>query len=290
MKNNKSTRKITLEIVALGKTFSIPFSSIENIDQFTVQFKDYNDLAKVLFGKKDIRIFDIRINYIYKQPGNNGKIEQRFLPIKFNGDNFDEIDLKNTLYNFMLRNPREIIREKWGLIYGINSGRAKSGRVGEITQSELSLAIDRIWNKGYKTKRDIYFNLKQNGIKVKINPKELYSNNHKKNNNSIKNFKSDDSYVTYLQSYSKQGNDEYDLAIEQLSMFNIEELTKMNYGDANLFDGATIQTNEETYDLDNITDNIISLSPSQRSALIEEIYLIRNEALNKNAVKKRCKK
>lgn len=269
-----SVRKIVLEIIIPGRIIEIPFVSIEKLDNFTSLFINSKEIAKLLFQDENYPVESIKVSYTYKKPGTERAVIN-YLNVKYAHDNFDEDDLLEKFRKFILNNPLEAVKKEWGLIYVIRNSRYKSNKEGFISDYEIENAIRNLWNKGYKTKRDIYFKLLEQGIEVKINPKELFYSEDKKYSNRINKFASEDPYFEYLQGLSLKGEEEYEYAMEQISMFDIDKIPEENLAsdEDKLIDGA--EEKEDNIEKD-LLSKIEGLSPRHRKELIEEICKIRD--------------
>ncbi len=267
-------RKITLDIIVGNDTIQIPFTSFERVDSFTSLFDDAYDLCKFFFGETDVLLDDVRINYIYKRPGIND-ISQKFCSVKYNMDNFSEQNLKECLINYFRCNPDEIRREKWQLIYILKNMHITKCRNNIYSEYNVLTAIDKLFNKGYKTKRDLYFLLKTEGVFADIIPKSLYS---------IKKLEQPkNSYLEYLYNYSKVSENDDNFLLENVSLFDIEELN-MNF-DNPLLDGM----DKNVSDIEKLLKMYTSLKKQEIICILNNIYEIKNK-YRMECGKKRCLK
>jgi len=280
----KGNKKVVLEMIVNGKIYELSFPRIEDLDRVTVQFKNNQELVKFLFGDNNYQIDGCSIKYSYKTPGKLSVVTKK-LPIKYQEDNYDEFDLRSVLISYLQLHPQEVRKNKWNLIYVIKNSRNKTYIDGDISLAEIQNAIYTIWKKGYKTKRDLYFLLKELNVDVAIIPIEGFNNPSYK----LKNIKSTNNpYIEYLQSYSQLGEDEHAFVVEQLSMFDLEELTSMNSNNFQLYDGSRLLENEIC--LEQVLARLGNLSSTNRKKIQEEIAQFKKELNQVNSGKKRCKK
>jgi len=273
----ESAKKIVLEIVIEGEKKELSFPNIESLDNFTVQFKDANELTEFLFNSENFLLEFIKIKYSYKSP-KTGKITSKYLPIKYSGDNFDEISLRDYLIKYLQEHKIELKNKEWEVPYIIERARQKTHQEGNITDSEILNAVYQLWTHGYKTKRDKYFMLKQKKVIPKILPTSTYYKKTPKSKEiiDIDNIDSSIPYIQYLQSAAKQGEEERYTAIQELSMFDLEVIINS-------------QTSQSGGWLDEIAARMHNLSPKRRQEFLNEVYKLRYE-FSKSMSKKRCKK
>jgi len=268
---------VYLRIFTKVGIYDIPYKNIEQLDNFTVHFINKKDLINKLFGKNSSLIDNVEISYSFSK---DGKTRTQKLPIKFLDDNFDEHDLRSKYRKYLENNGNKIYLNKWKINYAITNGRIKSGRGGDITTSELDKAVADAWGKGYKTKRDIYFALKNEGIDVEILPTFPYEERQLSLNDKIKGIDSGNPYIEYLQSSLNDDPEKRAFVMEQLSMFDLDSLENIKAP----FDGVSA-----SLDLDILTDHLKTLTPAKRKLLCDEIEKIRNDFF-KSCGKKKCLK
>lgn len=159
-----------LEIKTKEKTLRVPFSSFEDLDNFTSLAKEPNDFARIFFNDKGIQVTSVKIIYSYKSP-RDGKEKVEELDVKYSLDNFDLEDLLLKYETYFLNNPREILKDIYGLNKIIYGARAKNNNDGYVKNNEVHYAVNEKLNpknrKAYKAKRDAYFFLKKKGILVR---------------------------------------------------------------------------------------------------------------------------
>lgn len=274
---NEKISGVYLQILTNNAVYDIAFKNIEQLDQYTIQFKNKADLIRTLFGENAHLINDIYIKYVYKT---KEFIKEEKLPIKYQTDNFSESNVKGTFHKHLETHPEERYKKKWQVMYPITNGRNKNNAFGDIGAKELAVAIDTIWAKGYKVRRDIYFALKDLGYKIEILPTFDFSDRKPDIRKRIAGITPQDNYSEYLQSHAKLGEDERASAMEQLSMFDLEDLLKMNAP----IDGAV--SNDP---LDTLFEHIETLSPTKRRILAEEIYRLRDD-FSRSLGKNKCRK
>lgn len=259
--------------------YDVPFRDIEQLDELTVQFFDEKNFINNVFSGYAYLINKVEIKNVFK---NSNGIKKSKEPFKFNDDNFDEKDLKIKYCEYLRRHPNAAFLDKWKVSYAIKNGRIKSGKSlgAEISATELERAIESVWSKGYKTRREIYFALKEVSVDVRILPLVSFDEKKELLNDRINNMNSDDPYVEYFQSSLRNHILSQDVVMEQLSMFDMDNLLKINAP----FDGAT-----ESEQIDILLEHAKNLSSAKRKLLVDEIAKIRDDFLKNNG-KKKCRK
>ena len=285
----KEKENIILEIRFDGIDKSIPFKSFEALDDFTSYFENKKELIKALFPNASKKPEVFRIRYKYKQR-NEDKTKIYYPNIKYKNDNFDEEDLKKQFLNFIKMHPDIALDKYWGLFYIIDNRRIKNRIDGYLSVNEIEYAVEYLFNKGYKSKRDIYFKLKELGIDIKTKEKETeYKQNKYKYSNRIQEFEMRDEYQEYLQSLSLKGETEEDYATEELSLYDLDKMPRKNINGNNLplFDGTEVVDIFPGDNIEEIKEKIKKLSKKNREKIIELLLNFRNK---KNSGKKKCKK
>lgn len=283
---SESSKRIILEIIIKGKKYELPFPNIECLDNITVQFTDANELTNFLFDCETTQVDNIRIKYSYKKR-NTDKIITNYLPVKYNCDAFDEISLRDTLIRYLQEHKTETKNPTWEVLYIIKNARYQTYEQGDFTDREIATAVHKLWTKGYKTKRDKYFMLKQRKIYPIIVPPETYYEKITALQAIINldEIESSNPYVQYLQSYASLGTEEREYSTEQLSMFDLEELLDMNQQVSQISNNVS----QNNYNFDELFAYIGNTPPKRREELLNELYKLRAE-FTKTTGKKKCRK
>ena len=240
--------------------FDIPYSDFGQLDSFTVQFNNKQDLINKIFGNKAHMINDVEIKYVYMS---NKNIVQEKAPIKYIDDNFSHVDLKKIYHRYLETHLKEVYLKKWKIKDIIQNTRKKNEVVGDITPKELGVVIDTFWKKGYKGRRDVYFALKEKGIGVEILPTLSFDDRQLTLDDNIKNINADNNnYVSYLQMYAQLDTELRDFVVEQISMFDMEELTNMN---------APVDGARQKDWLDILFSHMDTLSINKKRLLMDEL-------------------
>lgn len=276
---------VYLEIFTKRGDYEIPFKDVEQLDAYTTQFENKQDLVKTLFGELAELIEAVRIKYVYKTRENKDSkkkdvIKTVVLPFKFSKDNYSEVDLKSVFHNYLENHPEECSKDKWKVVYALVNARYKNNLASntkDVQTKELTVAIDTVWSKGYKTKRDIYFALKELGYQIEINPTLLFADRQPTLQERLSQMTPVNDYARYLQNQAQHGGEDMALAMEQLSMFDLDDLLIMNAPMDASFDKAKGQITSNS--LDTLFEHIETLSPAKRNDLAAEIYRIRDEFL-----------
>lgn len=256
---------VYLRVFTKGGIFDIPYDSFEQLDSFTVQFSDKRDLINKVFGDKAYLISDVEIKYVFN---NKKEIIEQKAPIKYLDDNFSHVNLKKEYRRYLETHIKEVFLKKWKLKDIIKNSRKKNGEDKDVTPKELGVAIDTFWAKGYKGRRDVYFTLKEMGINVEIVPTLSFDDRQLASADKIKAINSSDNYVNYLQIYSQLDNGLRNFVLEQLSMFDIDELTNMN---------ASVDGTGKKDWLDILFSHMDTLSVNKKRLLMDELVKLRDK-------------
>lgn len=256
---------VYLRIFTKRGIFDIPYDNFEQLDSFTVQFSDKQDLINKIFDENAYLIDDVEIKYVFN---NKKEIIEQKAQIKYLNDNFSHVNLKKEYHKYLERHLNEVFSKKWKLAEIIKNSRKKNGGYGDVTPKELSVAIDTFWKKGYKGRRDIYFALREMGIEVEIVPTLSFDDRQLSSDERIKAINSSDNYVNYLQMYSQLDNGLRNFVLEQLSMFDMDELTKMK---------APVDGTGKRDWLDILFSHMDTLSVNKKRLLMDELVKLRDE-------------
>ena len=232
--------KTTLNIKTYDGDIEIPFISLEMLDEFTVRYKDREELLDSLLSMLNInvsseRIIDVFVYYEYEK---KGQIRRKNARVKYSKHNFDKDRLVEFMKDFLNKNHDMIkctgvrkIRSN-GMYEFLNGHR-------DIEKFEVDDAVNKYFDGApYGVYRKNYFFLIDNGVKPVINR----VNNDGRTNISRQ--------VSKFRGYCNDG-DEYRI-YDELSKIDLEDLrtmlTNSHYG---LFDGSD---NDKPYSLEDLYD------------------------------------
>ena len=225
----------------------IPFIGLKELDYFTMGYNDSEELINSLIKILDLSILFSDVLNIYidgKDYTNNGNSSINY--IKYRGDNYDMQSVQDMLSLYLRQDHRRIrfcdVRyvKTEGMIR-FNGGMSITDR--EINMSVNSFLKDRYGNYIYKKVRDMYFLVKNFGG-VKIN--KLYADYISTYDVNLSKVEAnEDDFYQYLIEYSSHGENEFEKAIDELSIMELENI-KNTIEDGNLFDGIK---KEEDYEL-----------------------------------------
>ena len=278
----ESNKKILLQIMLQNdKILEVQFPSFEAIDTFTVYFTDKKQISKFIFNDENY-IKYIGILYTYKKQ-NKDEIARKTLKIKYKQDNFKIDKLKEEFENYLIRNKEELNNPNMKVSRIITDLEYKDCK--DIPNFRISSAVSRVFDAGYKTIRDIYFELKNRHVKVdiaylpSITPDRTYGEEYKP---------VDDAMESYLRLLNSDDDEERARAMEEISMYSLEKLKNTNYTDTStpLVDGLGEVKGDFDKELEKRIDKIAKLTPEKRKKLIDEIIQIRDEHLFKRPRKK----
>lgn len=160
--------KYTYELIAIfndgdKKVVKKSNKNINEIDEFTSQFNNKRELINHLEDLFDKVIFDAKIKYTYLI----GETKtEKTLDIVYKNDVFDTKELIEQYSNYLRKssNINELRRFIY-MLYSKVSVNVKESLIEEI-KNDLEIEVTKYLNT-YRKKRDIYFKLKKEGIKVK---------------------------------------------------------------------------------------------------------------------------
>ena len=278
----ESNKKILLQIILQNdKILEIQFPSFEAIDSFTVYFNDKKQISKFIFNDENYIKF-IGILYTYKKP-NKDEIARKTLKIKYKQDNYKVDKLKEEFEKYLIKNKEELNDPDMKVSKIIRELEYKDCK--DIPNFRISSAVSSVFGSGYKTIRDVYFELKKRHVKVdtsylpSITPDRTYDEEYKP---------VDDAMESYLRLLNSDDEEERARAMEEISMYSLEKL-QSTYNDDTLtplVDGLGEVRGIFNKELEKRIDKIVKLTPEKRQKLIDEIIKIRDEHLVKRPRKK----
>lgn len=239
----------------------IPFIGLKELDYFTMGYNDSEELINSLIKILDLSILFSDVLNIYidgKDYTNNGNSSINY--IKYRGDNYDMESVQNMLSLYLRQDHRRIrfcdVRyvKTEGMIR-FNGGMSITDR--EINMSVNSFLKDRYGNYIYKKVRDMYFLVKNFGG-VKIN--KLYADYISTYDVNLSKVEAkEDDFYQYLIEYSSHGENEFEKAIDELSIMELENI-KNTIEDGNLFDGIKKEEDYELVEDINALESLTGLS------------------------------
>lgn len=245
-----------LKIRTCDGNIEIPFISLELLDEFTVRYKDREELINSLLSMLNIHIDRERIIdvYIYYEYVKKGKVRGKTTRIKYSKHNFDKERLIGCVKDF-LNNNHDMIQytgvrkiKSNGMYEFLNGFR-------DIKKYEIDYAVDEYFKGApYGVYRKNYFFLIDNGVTPKIN--RVFHKDGIAISREMTKFHTDNEYI---QSILRRVQNDEDVSevYEELSRIDLEELrtilTNPHFG---VFDGDNSDkpyTLEDLYDLEQCT-------------------------------------
>lgn len=273
----ESNKKLALQITLQNdKVIEINFTTFEELDKFTVNFNSKEEISDFLFENEN---YAKKIEIIHKHIKDKNKQEEpKIYPVKYKGDNFDIPKLKIAYYNYLINNREKLKNPEKGIKYLIRNNANTSYM--EISSNQIFDAIDAEFKRGYKPIRDIYFKLKEMNVKIYIKPENVEI---KKEKNKFMPDSVDDTIDTLIRMMNNS-EEEHDYAVEELSLYSLEELKKARRRNEGIpkFDGLT----KENDDVEKLVDKISILSEEKRQKLVDEICEIRDKYSTKKVRRK----
>jgi len=293
---------VVLEIRVENIVKEITFPNIRVLDELTVNYKNKDEFFKALCPDIDKRPDFIIVKYTYKKrvPKNKDQTEEEkpkyitnTMSVKYADDDFDEEDLKIKLTSYLYSNPKAKFDPSWKVIYIIDGQRRKTHKEGYITVPELEYAIQKLFEQGYKVKRDLYFKLKKEKIKVKCKSTRKGFKPSNRLNEYIMN--EGDSWGEYLQQLSSRGKEYEEIAEEEMHLRDLSEMPRRSVINNHPYVDGVPVTKEEFIEFnpeDNLKvlqEKINSLPPQYRESTQKVIESL-NAIFPSRGGKRRCKR
>lgn len=270
-------KPIYLKIETDNGIITIPFLGIQEVDNFTVMYRNMGEL-----GNRLIKLLNLPINLcdvigIYLSYDKYGRYnDDSFFKIKYMGDNFNFESLKEAFATYLKNDPKRIFSTD--IRYLKTDGILKYFGTGLIDAYEIENAVRIFFAKGtgYKRKRDTYFLIKDD-VYVKIDEVSLEPVEKKDRDNLSLYSEGGDDYLSYLIELSKKGEEEYERAMDEIGQSDLEDISrflKRNYygivdgvsSDFNIRDREIASLEENTgLSLDDLRTNNVSFGRKRRS-------------------------
>jgi len=220
---------------------SIPFCSIIDVDLFTSEYNSRFDddnlgnrsklldvLIKIL--KLPISVNDIgRIYLSYKDIDDIEFDYETCLPIKYNRDNYN---VDSVIDNFSLYLKRDQGRLNYPGIRDVGKKIFDRFVPGDMSNNDIDFLAKVYLKDDYRKIRDMYFYLSDldssyESYNIKID--KLVDNKDNRYSKNISDLESNDDFIQYLIELSSRGESEYDIAREELSKKDLEDI-RINIG------------------------------------------------------------
>lgn len=221
---------------------SIPFIGIEDVDDFTIGYKNLGELVTTLIKilKLQIDMYDVEDVYLTYDKYNRGR-DDRCLPVRYANDNFNTDSLEDFFCDFLEKDHKRIWNSS--IRYVKTDGMLGFISTGQITMFEIRNAVKAYFNGdgGYRKKRDVYFYFRKKyglNLNIKID-KVLSDKNFRKKDLSVYDIE-DDSYVSNIIDLYKRGIYTFDEAMEKIGLADLSELRKLlKDGGYGIIDGVS---------------------------------------------------
>lgn len=254
--------KVDLCIQTKRGVFSIPFKKWKNLDQFTISYGNKDELITALNGifelsidSNEIHKEDMYILYT-RQYFNRGRRDTHVIvktlscfDFKYSSDNYDENDLMYVYQRYLKEN---FDRVRMSPIINVSTSAMINYKDFNMSLSEfdIDLAVKSYFaNHQYRAKREIYYELKKCGYKVKIKP--VIEKIKDTPNRDLSSFKTNDEYLDYLVQKLSSGDFDLDQIMDEISAYDMEELSGFRK-----LDGETtksINRMDKLYELSELT-------------------------------------
>lgn len=248
---NEMEELVLLKIQTYDGDIEIPFRGLESLDEFTVRYKNREELLTGLLAMLNLSIDRNRIKevYVYYEYTRANRLRRKTSVVKYSKDNFDKKTLINSLKEF-LKNNHDMIR-----YCGIRKIKSKGIQAFirdecDVEDYEIDFAVDRYFEGApYGVYRKVYFFLRD--YKVKVNINKVVRDGNETVDRSLSQFHSDDDYIGPLLKLAKD-DENYDKIFDELSRIDLEDLkTALTNSHFGLFDGVG---NDKPYTLEDLYD------------------------------------
>lgn len=253
----KNIENLTLlKIKTHDGNIEIPFISLEMLDEFTVRYRNMDELVDSLFAMLNLsvareRIIDVYVYYEYEK---KGQIRCKNTRVKYSKHNFNKDRLVEFMKDF-LNNNHDMIKCTGVRKIRSNGMNEFLNGYRDIEKYEVDDAVDKYFSGApYGVYRKNYFFLIDNGVKPAIN--RVNRNNSASVSHDISRFYSDDEYIQSIFRSVQVDGDESRI-YEELSKIDLEDLrTMLTNPHFGVFDGSYSEkryTLEDLYDLEQCT-------------------------------------
>lgn len=246
--------RIYLYLDADFGTVMIPFLGLKEVDLFTTRYSDKVELINSLSyllklpisesNVKSICLFDKHGIYSVDK-------EKSRLDVKYKGDNFNLNSLKHAFSVYLKQNPQRIKNSDIKYLKDIRTkARCDFDEGRPLTGFDIDVIAKLYLDRDeYKRARYVYFLIKD---LVPIKKDKVVRERDSRRYRNLSTFGSgNDDYFQYLASYSSKGEEEYDKAMEEMSLFDFDEIgSSLNQTHYGLFDGAFDDPRVSLDDLD----------------------------------------
>jgi len=260
---------VSLCIVTYNGLIKIPFRSLQELDLFTVRYRDenelingFNELLKLTISSRDV--INIYVYHEYQVGKNEDNFRDSYVPVKYKDDNYDLASLKDA-FIYYLQQDHNRVRD-----FGVRKIRTSAMREFMLGNEDLSnfdikVAVDKYFEGAkYGIFRNVYFKLKKR--KVKVGKNRVKREEDKMMDRNLSRFSSDNEFYQHLLEYASRGPEESDKVVEELSKFDLEELSiRLKNPHFGLFDGVIKNT-------DVSLDEVNGLTQSKLDIFLEDLY------------------
>lgn len=248
----KNIENLTLlKIKTYSGNIEIPFISLESLDEFTIRYKNREELINSLLSMLNIyidrdRIIDVFVYYEYER---KGQVRSKSTRVMYSQHNFDKESLVGYLKDFLNKN-HDMIK-----CCGVRKIRTKAmyeflGGYRDIEKYEIDDAVNKYFSGApYGVYRKNYFFLLDNGVMPRIN---MVERKGKINiSRDMSKFHTDDEFVQSIFRSVQNDGDESRI-YEELSKIDLEDLrTLLTNPNFSVFDG---NNNDKPYTLVDLYD------------------------------------
>lgn len=240
--------RVMLNIDTENGMYVIPFLDLKKLDGFTAGFENEQEMIDALNRILDL---DIDMDDIISINISLDKYKERkgssLSCIKYSGDNWNIDSLRDMFSLFLKQDHRRIRHNDVRFVNTDSMLRFQAGR--PISDKAIDVAVKVFLGVDYKKQRDTYFMIRDFGT-VRVDRVSRDMDNIKKSDLS-KTEAYNDEFVQYLIELSNRGEEYLDKAMEELSKFDLEDISKaLGKGGLGIFDGfgSTFSSfDEDTY-------------------------------------------
>lgn len=225
----------------------IPFKGLKELDYFTIGYRDEGELIDSLNKLLDlslkmediVRIYISSIKYKYNK---NSSLSC----IKYSGDNYNVDSLRNMLSLYLRQDHRRLSR--CDVRHVITEGMINFKAGKPVSDRDIEIAVKVYLKSDYKKQRDMYFMIKNFGSIV---IDKLSKEDRDRVILSEMGTKDEDSFVQYLIELASRGEEELEIAMDELSRVDLIDLSRILEGSKkNIFDGLASSKRNKLEDED----------------------------------------
>ena len=236
--------RVMLNIDTENGMYVIPFLSLRKLDGFTAGFENEKELIDTL---NRILNLDINLEDIISINISSDRYKDNLSCIKYSGDNWN-VDSLRDMFSLYLKQDHRRIRHND--VRHVNTDSMLRFQAGmPISDKGIDLSVRVFLGMDYKKQRDTYFMIRDFGnVRVDKVTRDMEDT---KNVDLFKDEAYNNEFIQYLIELAGRGEEYLDRAMEELSKFDLEDISKaLSKGGLGIYDGlgsTFSEFDEDTY-------------------------------------------